>query len=159
MTVVSDTSVLIYLLHVGRLDVLRDLFGQVHVPDAVLRELSVVDREARVVSEAAWITVVSEPPPNDRRLELDRFRLDPGERAALALALTAQNTLVLIDDAAARAAARELGLAHTGLLGICGRAKQIGLIPEARPLLQAMVRRGFRIAPALLEGFLATLGE
>lgn len=40
MIVVSDTTPLISLLKIGRLDLLQKLFGEVHVPRAVFAELT-----------------------------------------------------------------------------------------------------------------------
>ena len=39
-TVVADTSPIFYLLSIGHIDLLPQLFGKVFVPDAVYKELS-----------------------------------------------------------------------------------------------------------------------
>jgi predicted nucleic acid-binding protein len=41
--VVADTSPIFYLLSIGHIDLLPQLFGTVLVPDAVYKELSVID--------------------------------------------------------------------------------------------------------------------
>jgi uncharacterized protein len=50
--------------------------------------------------------------------------LDPGEAAAISLALAIQAELVLIDEQDGRAAARQLGLAVSGSLGALIDAKK-----------------------------------
>lgn len=55
--------------------------------------------------------------------------LDPGERAAIALALEASGPVILLmDERAGVAVARCLGLAFTGTLGLLVRGHQLGLI-------------------------------
>jgi len=61
--VISDASTLIHLVNIGRLGLLRDLFGQVVVPPAVWKE--VVDlgegrlgaEEVRQAESSGWMTV------------------------------------------------------------------------------------------------------
>ena len=64
--------------------------------------------------------------------------LDPGEIAALALALQIHADAVLVDERRGYEVARELGLPVIGVLGILLRAKSAGLVPAVRPLLDAL---------------------
>lgn len=41
MTVVSDTTPLISLLKIGKLDILKEIFGDIYIPKAVLSELTI----------------------------------------------------------------------------------------------------------------------
>ena len=40
MTIVSDTSILNYLIRIGRIDILADIFGLVVIPTEIHEELS-----------------------------------------------------------------------------------------------------------------------
>jgi uncharacterized protein len=80
---------------------------------------------------------------------VERFGLGLGEQAVLSLALASSDPLVVLDDAAARTAASELGLSVTGTLGILLLAKQRGLLATLAPVLAGLERCGFRLAAAL----------
>lgn len=61
MIVISDTTPVISLLKIGRLDLLERLFGEVFIPDAVYTELTAIKRfaeEARKVSDVPYIKTV-----------------------------------------------------------------------------------------------------
>jgi hypothetical protein len=52
-----------------------------------------------------------------------------------------------------------LGLPVVGTAGILLRAKRLGIIPEVRPLVDEIIRRGFRFSPAIREKVLVDAGE
>lgn len=80
---------------------------------------------------------------------LEDYDLGPGEHAALSLALELGGALVLLDDAAARAAANALKVSTTGTLGVLLLAKEQGLIAAVGPVLAELERHGFRITQVL----------
>jgi predicted nucleic acid-binding protein len=86
--------------------------------------------------------------------------LDPGEVAALALALERDIRDVLIDEKAARTAAVALGLRVSGLLGVLIEAKRRGLIESIGPLLHALSNDAkVWIDPSLRQRILRIAGE
>jgi predicted nucleic acid-binding protein len=86
--------------------------------------------------------------------------LDPGEIAALALALDRNILDVLIDEKAARAAAIALGLRVSGLLGVLIEGKRRGLIKSIGPLLHRLSNDAkFWIDPRLRQRILRIVGE
>lgn len=98
MIVVADTSPLNYLIRLGRPDVLREIYGRVLVPSAVLIEL----RHPEAPSEVrAW---ASAPPAwlEERQVrQIDgslAAELGAGEREAISLALEAKADVLLIDE-------------------------------------------------------------
>jgi predicted nucleic acid-binding protein len=64
-----------------------------------------------------------------------------------------------VDDRPARRLALNLGISVAGTAGILLRAKQLGFVPEVRPLLDEIIRRGFRLFPAIREKVLDDAGE
>jgi hypothetical protein len=66
--------------------------------------------------------------------------LDPGESAAIALALEIGADLILADERKGRKKAQAMGLSVVGLLGVLSEAKREGLIPACMPLLDALER-------------------
>ena len=83
-------------------------------------------------------------------MTLSYDELDAGELAALRLASSESGSFLLIDDAAGRAAAAELGIANTGTLGVLIAAshRQLLDLDEAVARLRAT---SFRISRALID--------
>lgn len=87
------------------------------------------------------------------RLEAGEPDLDPGEIAAIHLAMAEFDSLLLIDEAAGRAVASRLAVANTGTLGVLLAAAREGLI-DLRVSLDSLQRTNFRISQALIEKLL-----
>jgi predicted nucleic acid-binding protein len=77
-----------------------------------------------------------------------RLIVDPGESEAITLAYEKQLRIIL-DDLKGRQAAQRLGLAVTGTVGLLLKARQKGIIPAIRPLLDALQAQQFRISAEL----------
>lgn len=151
--VVADASCLIALQHVGRLGLLQQLFGDgVVIPRAVQPEVA-----PTLPDMPEWIRVVDVAKPS--RPELLAGRMGEGETEALALADEIEAKAVIVDDLAARRTARELGLRIVGTAGILVRAKQRGLIPAVRPVLDALLAAGFRLSAKVYGRILSAAGE
>lgn len=122
LLVVADTSPLLYLVQIGEIDVLPQLFERVVIPVAVHEELCHASTPVTVRTWAhalpAWM-VVSETALID---DPDLVAIDGGERAAIALGLSLGAGLVLMDDRRGMAVAVRKGLRVTGTLGVLGRA-------------------------------------
>src|SRR5687768_15040891 len=86
--VVSDTSPLIALDRIGRIELLAGAFGEVVVPSAVLEELG-------SSGLATWLRVANPIHPTDR--QLPPSALGVGEREAIALTLEIGARRVLLD--------------------------------------------------------------
>ena len=161
MIVVSDASPLIALAAVGWLRLLHVLYGDVLVPEAVHREVTTANFHApgaAEVSDAEWIRVQS---VQERTLVAAlSLELDPGEAEAIALAIESGADLLLIDERRGRAAANRLGIRVVGVLGVLIEAKGRGILPEVRPVLDALAAEaGFRVREALYRRVLEVAGE
>ena len=101
MIVVSDSSPLISLHAIGRLDLLRSVFGKVLVPDMVRAEVERGGPAGLSLAAIDWIEVRA---VSDLVLlaEFERTSLDAGEAAALALAIELHADFLLVDERAAR---------------------------------------------------------
>jgi predicted nucleic acid-binding protein len=158
--VVSDTSPVRALAHLQHLDLLRDLFGTVSLPPAVVDELRRPTSGGPIVDVSAHSFFRVQQPLD--RGDVERFleSLDIGESEALALAMELRASIVLIDEAAGRAVAEELGFLAIGTCGILLRARQRGLVGEIKPLLDDLIGSlGFFISPLLRRQVLKAAGE
>lgn len=158
--VVSDTSPLLYLARLGRLDVARELYGTVRIPTIVWDELVTYKPHAMGVPSligADFLRIVSEPRDVAASLT-ERYALDPGESGALALALEL-DAVVILDDYRARRTARLLKLEVVGLVGVLTEARRCGLIERLSPVLDELVLLGFRVKAEVLHRALVEVGE
>lgn len=86
--------------------------------------------------------------------------LDPGEATTLAAAAPlGAGCLVLLDDPPARQRARALGLRIAGTAGVLLIAKQRGLIPAVRPLIEALMNADFRLSAEVVATVLEDADE
>jgi predicted nucleic acid-binding protein len=152
--VVADTGPLRYLVLIEAIDVLPRLFGRVLVPEIVAAELG---RPSTPLPVRQWLA--SDPAWLERRANPPAFgslppRLGEGERAAINLAQTIGDALLLIDDRAGIEAARARGVNAAGTLGVLVQAARAGFVhlPRAFERLKAT---NFRYRPALLDALLA----
>ena len=152
MIIVGDSSVLIALAQVGKLDLLRQLYGSVTVPAAVWVE--VFDRRPSLVP--AWVRCQTVPLAWLDRVEA---QLDLGEREAIALACELRADLLLIDERRGRVAAVGLGLTITGLVGVLLAAKQRGLLPTVAPIIRELRTGQFWMSDQLVRLALERAGE
>ncbi len=158
--VISDASPLIGLARVDGLSWLHALFHDVLVQTVVADEVLTGGFPAeealmRAAIEAGWLRVVASIPAGPELPDLDE-----GEAASIRLALAAEApALLLIDERAGRAVAREHGLAVAGTAAVIGLARQKGLIPSARAVFSALHASDFRIAPAVIHTVLKRCGE
>ena len=161
MIVVADTSVVINLCCVGQGDLLRRLFREVVVPPAVAVEFA---RLASSVPRFADLTlpqgIRQQAPTTLPTLLRSAIGLDPGETAALALAVEIHADAVLLDERRGREVASHLGLRVIGILGLLLQAKSAGFVAAVAPILDSLQREaGFWIADPLRRQVLRLAGE
>ncbi len=147
---VSNASPLIALDQIGRLHLLRDVFGTVIIPTAVATETP------RVAS-AAWLRKV--PLRGTVPSWLEVVGLGPGETEAIALALELRAEQIVLDERRATRTARGAGLRVVGTLGVLLLAKSQGVVPAVKPMVDDLLATGFHLAPWLVDDVLATAGE
>jgi predicted nucleic acid-binding protein len=159
MDIVSNAGPLLSFARAHRFDVLRDVVGALTIPDAVYEEIvisGVGKPGAEDVQHAAWITRV--PVRDGTFVDQLPQKLHVGEREALALARELGSAL-LIDEREARRAAQQHGIAHFGSLRVLEEAKQRGLIPAVKPVLDDLIAAGMFLGENLYRAFLRTMGE
>jgi uncharacterized protein len=158
MIVVSDTSPITNLLRIGRINLLHDLYKTVVIPEAVYREIAVIESQRHAITGFHWIKVVSVT--NLSLLDELLDSLDRGEAEAITLARELNAELLLIDETDGRAEAKRLNLKITGLLGVLVRAKELDLIPLVSPEIEKLKTDAqFWIDEQLIFDVLVLAGE
>jgi predicted nucleic acid-binding protein len=155
--VVSDTSPLIALSSVNRLDLLQLMFDMVIIPVAVREE--VMSPISKTTGELPSFIRVD---PVDAKFPVRflKMNLHAGESEAIALALEQGIPGILLDDKHARVIAADLGLKVIGTLGLLLLAKRKGFLTEVRPIITQIIERvNFRIAPSVLNRALSLIDE
>lgn len=156
MIVVSDTTPLIGLASIGRLDVLQKLFGEVYIPRAVYDETVTHGRVESIakqeVDRAGWIQVMDVQDRLAVNVLLDE--MDLGEVETIILAGEIRADWVLMDEKKGRRKLSQLNIPKIGTLGILLKAKQIGLIPNLRDEIEKLQKTGFSISQSVVEEIL-----
>jgi len=152
--IVSNTSPLRYLVAVGQVDLLRQVFEKVLIPPAVFAELTHPsgrdDVRQWIEQPPAWLRVhaLESPPPRELVATLD-----PGECEALQLALETHPDFILMDERLGRRAATALGLTVIGALGLLRESYRQRYLTEPLNVLDQMRRIGFRVSQPLYREF------
>jgi predicted nucleic acid-binding protein len=156
---VADSGPIIAFARIGRLDLLRQVVGELLIPDAVYEELTGQGQERPGTAEVARGDWIQRRTVGDHTLvgHLPHV-LHAGEREAIVLAeeLHAQ---LLIDEQRGRNMATARGVTVLGSLRILIEAKRRGLIDRAQPLLDTMLAAGYWIDEELLPPFFQEIGE
>lgn len=147
--IVSDTSCLILLDKLGRLDLLRNLYGNITITQVIANEFG--------KSIPEFIKIENPIDKNYQKI-LESF-LDAGESSALALALEKKNCLLILDDIKGRREARQLKIHYTGTLGVLVIAKEKGLIKSFTNILEDIKKTNFRISEDLIKEAKRKCGE
>lgn len=133
MILILDTSPICFLILIGEIEILPQLFPEVVTTDGVLRELRHPKAPKAVRDWAqqppSWLKIRNPDPATVAKLDF----LDPGEREAVALALRLQPSVLVLDDRVAREEALNHGLEITGLLGLLGQRRSSVLSTFALP--------------------------
>lgn len=142
MIVISNASPLIALSRCGHLTILKQLFGNVRIPQAVLEETvlestNIVQKERIGAAIGDFIQVLR--PRTDYPFSRN---LGKGERGVLNLALEIEADILIIDDKKARNEAHEHGFLTVFTTDIFKAAEKRSFIPSYNKVLHELSRLG-----------------
>ena len=136
--IISDTGPILSLACINRIDILFKIYPDFFIPEAVFAELKTY--LPRYVNDYEIVLKKLEP----HMLTLSSHAKETnecfgaGEIECFILALESGINHLLIDDAAARKFAENMGLQCIGTLALIIKAKQLNLITEIRPFFKIL---------------------
>jgi len=143
--VIADSSCLIGLSKIGKLEVLQQLFGKILIPEAVYHEV-VIQGSGRVgaedVKNANWIE--KRKVQNELAVKAFRINIGHGESEAIALATESKADFIILDDLKARQTSEELGLPVIGTIAVLQKSVEKGIIENLESAINDLRDAGFR---------------
>ena len=156
--VVVDTTPIISLSLLQYLHLLEILYTEVLIPLAVQAEV-IAGGSRNGAAELRRATYIRSVPLQDTQRATLLSDLDRGEAEVIALGIERQADLLIIDEQLGRRHAQRLGLPITGTLGVLLKAKQLGYVPEVKPLILQLRQNGIRLSDALTKRMLELADE
>lgn len=155
---VSNTTPIISLLKIGKLQILKDLYGEIFVPQEVFNEIEAGKNKEYYtdLSKIEWIKVEKIQNPKSLSYFLD---LDKGEAEAIVLATELDADLIILDESLGRFHAKHAGVKITGTIGISLKAKQLGYINEIKTLLLELREKTVWLSDKFVEEILLIANE
>lgn len=158
MIIVSDTSPITNLIQIGHIDLLKQLFQKIIIPERVSEELYFYENHKEIIESRNWIVVKGVA----NRLEVEKLKrhLDSGESEAIVLAQEMKVDFLIVDERKGRKVAEEHGLNCIGLLGVLILGKKKGYLYELKPILDELIEDiGFRFSEMLYQRILSEVNE
>jgi len=161
---IVNASTLINLASIGELSLLKTFEKEIIVPSEVWEEVVVQGEgqpgaeDVKQGKEAGWIHVMG--PSNKDLVTALNHHLDPGESAAIALAVERDVEWVFLDESDAREMAKSYNLQITGVLGLLIRAYREEMIKSLEKALRRLQEEaGFWISNDLCAEILEQAEE
>ena len=147
--IISDTSCLIALERIDKLEILKDLFSKVFITNEVAIEFG--------NTLPQWIVVRTVKNLNKQN-ELSKL-VDIGEASSIALALEIPQATLVIDERKGRKIAKELNLKIIGTLKVLLKAKENGVISSVQEIIDQLEENEFRFSQAIVTSLLKQANE
>jgi len=160
MIVIADTTPIITLMKLQRLDLLEKLFEIVIVPHAVYEELiSNINYpdEKQMIVECPFLKRLEVSDRQSIKILREVVGLDAGESEAIALAEENHADLIIIDERKGRRVAKQMNLKIIGTIGILLQAFDCTILSKTEILSYAeqLKNSKIRISETLFELVLA----
>lgn len=133
--IISDTSCLIALDRIGKLELLQKLFNTIITTPEVKYEFG--------KDLPTWI-LIREVNNNNKKKELQSI-VDLGEASALALAIETPQSLLIIDERKGRKLAKDLNIKIIGTLRLILMAKQKGFLNSVTETVSELRKANFHL--------------
>lgn len=155
MIVISDTTPIIALMKAGKFGILKSLYQEIIIPNAVYDELisnTDFEEEAELIKNCGFVKTVKVQNEQSVDILQKATGLDAGESESIVLYKEQNANLLLIDERRGRRVAGKLGITITGTLGLFILANEKKLISaqEANDSINLMIEDELRFSKELL---------
>ncbi len=157
--VIVNTSPLLYLHQIGRLQLLQSLYSEILTPRAVVRELETGKNRGIDVPDIQSLDWIAITPVRSPELIPAIVDLEQGEAEVLALGLEKVGSLLIFDDQLAPQIANLYRLKYTGTLGVLVKAKKLGYLSSIAPVIDELRQRGMWLTDRIVADVLRLSGE
>lgn len=158
LKVVSNTTPIISLLKLSKLDLLQKLYGEINIPKAVYEEIEAGKQKMfyQNLAKISWINILE----IENKQALNYFiDLDKGEAEAIILATEINADLTIIDEKLGRFYAKNTGLKITRTIGTLLKAKTKGFVKEIKPLIIELEKQNVWFSNTFINQVLSKAGE
>jgi predicted nucleic acid-binding protein len=158
MIIISDSSPLISLSIISKLDLLGEIFDDFLIPEEVYDEVTRKNKPFASILAKQLKSHIKKI-KNITAMQVLTMDIGPGEAAAIILALENNIKLILIDDAKARKVATHNNLTPIGTLGVLIKAKEKKLIKEVKGYMDQLILNNIHISDSLYKDVLDMVHE
>jgi predicted nucleic acid-binding protein len=139
--IIADTTCLVLLEKIGKLEILKNLYGKVTLTSIISKEFK------KKIPD--WIEITD--PKNLTVFNNLSTIVDIGEASAIALSKENNDSILILDDLKARKLAMSLNLKYTGTIGVIIQAKKNGFIQDIDSVIEEIQKTNFRLSNVLIE--------
>ena len=162
---ITDSSLLIYLAKMNKLEILEKLYGPIYITEEIYNEtvkegLLIDALDAKIILEAKEKGMIKIISLNKEHLELSKklrniYKLGYGESDAIALALQEKKKEVLIDDGGGRKVCKMYNLQPKGTLGVILESYKRNILneQEVKEIIKELIKSKFWIGGQLINEF------
>ncbi len=152
--IIGDSSALVALSIMDRLELLETLFGKVYVPQAVYDEVSISSKP-----QALKLRKFLADKTIKVQIDIAKMGLGRGEIEAITLYKKMNANFLLIDDRRAKSFAKMNDVNVIGSLGVMVLAKELGKAKSIRTDLGKLLNSNIFVSKNLINRVLKQVGE
>ncbi|MCL1858815.1 MAG: DUF3368 domain-containing protein [Oscillospiraceae bacterium] len=159
-TVIVNSTPIIALSAIDKLDLLKKIYGTVIIPSAVKEEIAAKEKskaQNNLEISSEWIQ--TKEIKNAAQKQTFKTQLHEGEVEVMILGQELNADLLIIDDYLAREYAKYLGFKIIGTAGILLLAKSKGFIHEIKPLIDKLIINGIYVSNRLYSEIIKIADE
>lgn len=155
MKVIVDASPIINLSLIEKLNLLKELYKEILITEAVYEEVVIEGHnepgstELEKSIKKGWIKIIK---VNDKlAVESLKEHFGKGEAETIIAGKEKSGYIVLLDDREARSKAHIMGLKVSGTIGVLLLAKKYKKISDLKIMIDQLRKEGFRISDELYQ--------
>ena len=157
MKTVSNTTPIIPLSSIGKIEILKYIFQEIIIPQAVYEEIKAKQGYGYNEVDLSFIKVQAIQNTEQEKFLLEQ--LDAGEAQAIVLSKEVNADNTIIDENIGYTIAKESGLNVIRTLSILLKAKETNIISEVKPLLDELISKGRWYSNHVYYSFLKKANE